>query len=374
MKTGHLDGQGLAELRNFKLQMLASAPASSEAKFYYNTSDHTLYVHNGTSWVDALSQGRIYVEGTGINIDGTEISVDTSVIAQKTDLPTKVSDLTNDSGYITGITGSDVTTALGYTPYNATNPNGYQENVIETVKVNNTALTPTNKAVNVTVPTQASDINALPNTTKYGAAVNVSLNSTDYKLTITLKDQDGNTLGTAQTVDFPIESMVVGGSYDATNKKIVLTLQNGTTIDVPVGDLVAGLQSEITSTNKLDADLVDDSTSANKFVTASDKTTWNNKQDAISDLATIRSGAAKGATSVQSYNATNPALTATGGVATWAVTHNLNTSNVAIHLYEVSSGDEVMFDRSITNANAVSIKILASSNVSAGIYKVVVNG
>lgn len=374
MKTGHLDGQGLAELRNFKIQMLASAPASGEAKFYYNTADHTLYVYNGTSWIDALSQGRIYVEGTGINIDGTEISVDTSVIAQQSDLPTKVSDLTNDTGFITGITGSDVTTALGYTPYNATNPNGYQANVIETVKVNNTALTPSGKAVNVTVPTQASDINALPDSTKYGAAVNVSLNSTDYKLTITLKDQDGNTLGTAQTVDFPIENVVVGGSYDSTNKKIVLTLQNGTTIDVPVGDLVAGLQSEITSTNKLDADLVDDSTSANKFVTAANKTTWNNKQDAISDLATIRRGAAKGATSVQSYNATNPALTATGGVATWAVTHNLNSSNVAIHLYEVSSGEEVMFDRSITNANSVSVKILSSSNVSAGIYKVVVNG
>ena len=30
------------------------------------------------------------------------------------------------SGFITGITSSDVTTALGYTPYNGTtNPNGY---------------------------------------------------------------------------------------------------------------------------------------------------------------------------------------------------------------------------------------------------------
>jgi hypothetical protein len=32
---------------------------------------------------------------------------------------------TNPSGYITGINSSAVTTALGYTPYNATNPNGY---------------------------------------------------------------------------------------------------------------------------------------------------------------------------------------------------------------------------------------------------------
>ena len=36
-----------------------------------------------------------------------------------------ISELTNDAGYITGITSSNVTTALGYTPYNSTNPNGY---------------------------------------------------------------------------------------------------------------------------------------------------------------------------------------------------------------------------------------------------------
>ena len=40
-------------------------------------------------------------------------------------IPTKVSDLSNDSGFITGITSTDVTTALGYTPYNSSNPNGY---------------------------------------------------------------------------------------------------------------------------------------------------------------------------------------------------------------------------------------------------------
>ena len=37
-----------------------------------------------------------------------------------------ISQFTNNSGYITGITSANVTTALGYTPYNgATNPNGY---------------------------------------------------------------------------------------------------------------------------------------------------------------------------------------------------------------------------------------------------------
>ena len=193
-------------------------------------------------------------------------------------------------------------------------------------------------------------------------------------MTVTLKDQDGNTLGTAQTVDFPIESVVVGGSYDSTNKKIVLTLQNGNTIDVPVGDLVAGLQSEITSANKLDSDLVDDTNQTHKFVSTSEKSTWNGKQDAISDLETIRSGASKGATSVQSYSAQNTALTVTGGVATWSVTHNLNNSNVGVSVYEISTGDKVMYDCSITNANSVTIKILSASNISANTYKVVVQG
>lgn len=109
-----------------------------------------------------------------------------------------------------------------------------------------TANATSNKTINITVPTQASDVNALPDSTKYGSSITVSLNTTDYKMTTTLKDQDGNTLGTEQVIDLPLESVVVNGSYDSTNKKIVLTLQNGSTIDVPVGDLISGLQSTIT--------------------------------------------------------------------------------------------------------------------------------
>lgn len=46
-------------------------------------------------------------------------------------------------------------------------------------------------------------------------------------------------------------------------------------------DITTTYHPKIDSQHKLDADLVDDATSTNKFVTASDKTTWNGKQDAI---------------------------------------------------------------------------------------------
>ena len=135
-----------------------------------------------------------------------------------------------------------------------------------------TANASSNKTINITVPTTAADVSALPASTKYGASISVSINTTDYKMTTTLKDQDGNTLGTAQVIDLPLESVVVSGSYDNTNKKIVLTLQSGSTIDIPVGDLVAGLQSEITSSNKLASDLVDDTNQTHKFMTSAEKT------------------------------------------------------------------------------------------------------
>ena len=81
------------------------------------------------------------------------------------------------------------------------------------------------------------------------------------------------------------------------------TQDNIAQINVNAGNITTLSQTKqdnITSSNMLDADLVDDSTSTNKFVTSADITNWNAKQNAISDLETIRSGAAKGASSVQS--------------------------------------------------------------------------
>lgn len=46
--------------------------------------------------------------------------------------------LNNNAGFITGIDSTDVITALGYTPYNSTNPNNYTSNVGTVTSVNNT--------------------------------------------------------------------------------------------------------------------------------------------------------------------------------------------------------------------------------------------
>ena len=233
-----------------------------------------------------------YSAGTGLDLTGTTFSVDTTTIAEKSDLPTKTSDLTNDgsdgtSTYVEADDLATVATSGSYTDLSNTPTIPTVNNATLTIQKNSTTVdtftanASVDKTINITVPVTAADVSALPASTKYGASLTMSIDSSTYVVTTTLKDQDGNTLGTAQTIDLPLESVVVNGSYDSTNKKIVLTLQNGNTIDIPVGDLVSGLQTEITSNNMLDADLVDDSTSTHKFTTASD----------ISKLAGIESGA-----------------------------------------------------------------------------------
>jgi hypothetical protein len=106
----------------------------------------------------------------------------------------------------------------------------------------------------------------------YAHSLELTIDSQTYVMTATLKNTSGEALGTPQTIDLPLETMVVGGSYDDITKKVILTLKNGNTVDFSVADLVSGLQSEITSTNKLNSDLVDDTNQNNKFVTSDEKT------------------------------------------------------------------------------------------------------
>ena len=140
-----------------------------------------------------------------------------------------------------------------------------------------TANASSNKTINIPVPTTASDVSALPSSTKYGASLNMSLDSSTYVLTIQLKDQDGNNLGDAKTVDLPLENMVTGGSYNNTTKKITLTQQSGGNVDIDISGITSGLQPTINSSNKLSADYISDGTT-NKAYTATEKTKLNGIQ------------------------------------------------------------------------------------------------
>lgn len=207
MHTGNLDGQGIAELRGYKFPNLSSAPTTNvyEGRFYMNTTDHILYVYNGSQWVDALSQGRVYIAGLGI--DSTALSNGTvqvsTTIASKTDI--------HDGKVI------------------------YQKNgtAFATISVNQTATT----TVNYTIPTTASDVGALPDTTTIGAAN-------------TIVKVDGSTVGTINanaTSDSTISITATSGISIASSSTDYLTYSSGAIGAKVDGTVTASSTNLITS-------------------------------------------------------------------------------------------------------------------------------
>jgi hypothetical protein len=74
------------------------------------------------------------------------------------------------------------------------------------------------------------------------AGVELQLFELDYKLTVRARAANTRILS-ENTIDLPLESMVVGGAYNDITHRIELTLQNGNIVSFPVDELVNGLIS-----------------------------------------------------------------------------------------------------------------------------------
>jgi hypothetical protein len=77
---------------------------------------------------------------------------------------------------------------------------------------------------------------------------------------------------------------------------------------------------------------------------------------------------------VYKYSTTNPAITVSGGVGTWTVSHGLSNKYPTVQVYEVSSGEMVLVDVTATSTSACTIKIVSAANIAAGAYRVVCMG
>lgn len=189
---------------------------------------------------------------------------DYSNLKDKPNIPTKTSDLTNDGDGVSN-----------FATESYVNQNGGK---IDKIKVNGEEqlISPTDKSVDISVPTDnnqianssgyiTKDANNLTNytlTTGVGADLGLTLDTTNYKMTLDLKNSVGTVLST-KTIDFPIESMVISASYE--NGILTLTLQNGETLDVDISSIISGL---VADTRKIAGfDLKDDIT-ANELISS----------------------------------------------------------------------------------------------------------
>ena len=151
-----------------------------------STEDGKIYILLGMAYsatnIELLMNHPVYYYKDG--------SVRLWMNAPAVTVPTKTSDLTNDSGFITGINSTDVTTALGYTPYNSTNPNNYVDASGAAAAAPVQSVNGSTGAVTVTVPTKVSDLtndsNFVDATGAANAAPVQSVNGSTGAVTVTV--------------------------------------------------------------------------------------------------------------------------------------------------------------------------------------------
>jgi len=105
----------------------------------------------------------------------------------------------------------------------------------------------TDKTINISVPTAVTDLTDGANyslITETGNKITLSIDSTTYELTAKLYDKNNTLINTSNAIDLPLESAIVNVSYDNTTKDLTFTLQNGTTLTVPLDDMISGLASQ----------------------------------------------------------------------------------------------------------------------------------
>ena len=221
-----------------------------------STNDYTTTEKNKLSNIASGAQVNVI---ESVKVNGTALSVTSKAV--DVSVPTAVSELTNDTGYITsadvpeGAAASGITPKMDGTAARGTDngfargdhvhptdtsraaasdltaletrvgtaetklsgiAEGAQVNVIESIKVNNTAQTVTGKAVNITVPTALSD---LTNDADY--VTDASYVHTDNNLTDTLLTKlNGIEAGATKTT---VDSALSDSSANPVQNKVINT-------------------------------------------------------------------------------------------------------------------------------------------------------
>lgn len=350
------------ELQNAVAQNLASAPASPVAgQEYFNTSDNKKYIYNGSSWVDETNQGKIYTEGAGIDISaGDVISIDNTVTAGTGTVVTY-----NASGLVTG--SSELSIASGstnYLEYSSANHN-FGAKVDTTVTASSTKLI-TSGAVATAIGT------ALTGALIYQGTWTATSQSDFSSITLPVKKGYMYAVSGSGTVG-GIEWNA--GDYLVMNKDVAsggtITSSDVDKIDNTEASDIVRLSSTQTLTNKtIDAD----------DNTIQDLTTSNFKSGVVvtsvgstgADTSIPTEKAVRSAISALKTTATNPSLTASGGICTWTVTAT-QSPNCICTIRETSGGAEVLCDVTY-GSGSITVKINSSSNISSGVYTAVIIG
>ena len=251
-------------------------------------------------------------------------------LSNKPNIPTKTSDITNDSGFIdksvddltnyTKTSGlSTVATSGSYNDLsNKPDLSGFITKSVNDLtyyylKTETYSKTEVDSLIGAIQNISFEVVNTLPTTNIKTNVIYLVPKSTT--ATNNIKDEYINLDGTTAGWELIGDTEIDLSDYVTTTALNTALANYTTTADLTT--LLTGYQAKIDSSHKISSDLVDDTSSTNKFVTASNKTAWNAKYDKPSggipdtDLSSaVQTSLGKADTALQSFTETDPVFSA----------------------------------------------------------------
>jgi hypothetical protein len=412
------------ELLNARIQNLGSAPSSPvTGQIYYNTGDNTLYFWNGTEWIPTSGSQEVIQDLIGSSIDGgvgltktyndstgvTTLDLDDTTVTagsygSSTEIPTFTVDaqgrltaagsttistdldIASDSGTdtisllsetltVSGGEGIDTSISAGTITISGEDASDTNKGI---ASFNSTDFSVTNGHVSLAkdpVITLSGDVAGSATMTNLG---DVTITTTVQPNSVALgTDTTGNYVATiagtvneitvtgsgsetaAVTIGLPDDVTVSGNLTVNGNLEVQGSINSISTTEVNIIDNKVVLNSNVTGAPSADAGIkVERGTSSDVEILWNETSDqWQLTNDGSSYHEITRKFKQTLSTSATSY----------------ALTHNLNTQDVVVQIYEVASPYQQVFtDVEHTNANTVTIKFATAPT--AGEYRVVVIG
>ena len=379
------------ELLNARIQNLQNPPLNPVAgQIYYDTDTNQITLWNGTAWVSLATGGDVSTlitnainaltttdieEGTGLyftderaqdavgNAVGTglsyndttgAISVDTNTIASKTYVDGLVQGLSvKDS--VRAATAVAGTLATSFE--NGDTVGGVTIATNDRILIKN-QVTATENGIYIVnasgAPTRAADADPVASELEKGSYVLVTEGTyaatgwivTDYSA------------GATTWTQFSAANEYSAGNGIAIASNVISADLDGSASGLSLG--TGGLSVNLAATGGLEKD---GGTGAIGINLGTGLTVNGSNE------LTFASGYG-----VQKYAAQNALLEPTSNVVTWVVAHNLSTRDVEVQVYELSGYTQVEVDVVRTNTAAVTLSWVATANVAADSYRVVVLG
>jgi hypothetical protein len=379
------------ELLNARIQNLQNPPSNPVAgQIYYDTDTNQITVWNGTAWVSLAAGGDVSTQitnainaltttdieegtnlyftderaqdavgnavGTGLSYNDTTgaISVDTNTIASKTYVDGLVQGLSvKDS--VRAATAVAGTLATSFE--NGDTVGGVTIATNDRILIKNQATATENGIYIVNAsgaPTRAADADPVASELEKGSYVLVTEGTyaatgwivTDYSA------------GATTWTQFSAANEYSAGNGIAIASNVISADLDGSASGLSLGS--GGLSVNLAATGGLEKD---GGTGAIGINLGTGLTVNGSNE------LTFASGYG-----IQKYAAQNVLIEPSSNVATWVVTHSIGTRDVEVQVYELSGYTQVEVDVVRTNTAAVTLTWVATSNVAADTYRVVVIG